>query len=220
MSAFRKESIVRLRLLLLALFLALLLPAGAPPGAVVTAPGKNGFQEFEDLHGGKLLVAAPGMRDPRFRKTVIVMLRHNASGAFGLIVNRVVGSMRLSKLFAQLKLAPPAGAGEVPLHYGGPVGSELGFVLHSREGRPAPTHKVNKRVGVSPVKKVLEAMAGGGGPRRTVFIFGYSGWGPGQLDAEMERGDWFTAPVDEEILFGKRQEGKWKKAMESRFRTL
>ncbi len=220
MIAFRKGSLARLRLLLLALLLALLLPAGSPPGAVVTAPGKNGFQEFEDLHGGKLLVAAPGMRDPRFRRTVIVMLRHNATGAFGLIVNRVTGSMRLSELFTRMKLEPPAEAGEVPLHYGGPVGPELGFVLHSREGPPAPTHNVNTRVGVSPVKKVLEALEGGGGPRRTVFIVGYSGWGPGQLDAEMARGDWFTAPVDEEILFGKRQEGKWKKAMESRFRTL
>ena len=154
MSVFRKGSLARLRLLLFALLLALLLPAGSPPGAVVTAPGKNGFQEFGDLHGGKLLVAAPRMRDPRFRRTVIVMLRHDARGAFGLIVNRVTGSMRLSELFTRMNLEPPAGAGEVSLHYGGPVGGELGFVLHSREGPPEPTHKVNKRVGVSPVKKV------------------------------------------------------------------
>ena len=202
--------------------IALLMPPGAPPGAAA-GPGADGARQGPPSHAGELLVAAPGMQDPRFRRSVILLVRHDGSGAFGLIVNRVAGTVKLARLFQQLGLKAPAGAGkvadEIALHYGGPVQPQLGFVLHSTEAL-SPAQRVDGNTGVSPFKKILRAMALGEAPRQSMFVLGYAGWGPGQLESEMRRGDWFTAPADESFLFGHDQESKWKRAMESRYRTL
>jgi putative transcriptional regulator len=204
------------------LSITLLMPPGAAP-SVAAGPGADGVRQGPPSHAGELLVAAPGMQDPRFRRSVILIVRHDDSGAFGLIVNRVAGTAKLARLFKQLGLKAPAGAGnvadEIALHYGGPVQPQLGFVLHSTEAL-SPTQRVDGNTGVSPFEKILRAMALGEAPRRSMFTLGYAGWGPSQLESEMHRGDWFTAPTDESLLFDRDQESKWKRAMESRYRTL
>ncbi len=202
--------------------IALLMPPGAPSGAAA-GPGADGDRQGPPSHAGELLVAAPGMQDPRFCRSVILLVRHDGSGAFGLIVNRVTGTVKLARFFKQLGLKAPAGTGkmadEIALHYGGPVQPQLGFVPHSTEAL-SPAQRVDGNTGVSPFEKILRAMALGEAPRRSMFALGYAGWGPGQLESEMRRGDWFTAPADESFLFGRDQESKWKRAMESRYRTL
>ncbi|MFQ5913082.1 MAG: YqgE/AlgH family protein [Nitrospinota bacterium] len=200
---------------------AVFFPSGGPPNAVVR-PDTNHHREQRNwtFHAGELLVAAPRMRDPRFRKAVILLVRHDRSGAFGLVVNRVLRTVKVALLLERLGLKTPDDAGEIVVHYGGPVEPQRGFVLHSTELQLPNAHKVNDDIALSSHVAVLRAIALGKGPRRTIFAVGYAGWGPGQLEGEMRRGDWFTAPADIDILFDVKQDTKWTRAMARRFRTL
>ncbi|MBI2881929.1 MAG: YqgE/AlgH family protein, partial [Candidatus Tectomicrobia bacterium] len=189
-------------------FVAALLWLGGAPSQAAR------HEEYRTYHGGEVLVAAPTMRDPRFQQTVILLVRHDASGAFGLVINRVMGKVRLSDVLRRLGLEAEKGAEEIAVHYGGPVQPGAGFALHSSEPDLPPQQPANERVGVSPVDRVLRAMAGGKGPRRVLFLVGYAGWAPGQLEAEMRRGDWFTAPADEDVLFDDRLDTKWNRALD------
>lgn len=198
---------------------ALFFPSG-PSSHALVPPGDAAPESYRITYTGQLLIAAPGIQDPRFKKTVIVMIRHDATGAFGLIINRVAGRVKLSEFYKQLKIQTPEGAGEISLHYGGPVDPRAVFVVHSTEKDFSPVFKVTGEIGVSPIDRILRAMAGGSKPRRTVFTAGYAGWGPGQLENEMNRGDWYTAAADADIVFDGNYRTKWERAKSRRTRTL
>ena len=198
---------------------AILLLTGMPPEARVLPGPANPRGTPTRMRPGELLVASPDLRDPNFHRTAILVIRHNDKGAFGLVVNRVLGRMKLAVLIERLGLAAPKTADEIAVHYGGPVQPERGFVVHSTEKKLPNTVPVNADIAFTSNPVALRAIALGQGPRRTLFAVGYAGWGPGQLDAEMRRGNWFTAPGDEDILFDNRQGTKWKRAMDRRFRT-
>ncbi|MDA1001090.1 MAG: YqgE/AlgH family protein [bacterium] len=185
--------------------------------ALILAPAAAPAQESLK---GELLVAAPRIQDPRFRETVIYMVRHDAGGAFGLIVNRPLGKVKLAYLYEKLGILPPKARRDITMHYGGPVNPDRGFVLHDSEKHFPGDVSAGEGVGVSPFEPVLRAMAGGKAPKRFLFIIGYAGWGPGQLEGEMRRGDWITAAPDDALLFGKKHDGKWKRAIGRRYRTL
>lgn len=169
---------------------------------------------------GDLLVAAPSIRDSRFRHTVIYMVRHDAKGALGLIINRPLGKVKLAYLYERLGLLPPKARREIPMHYGGPVNPDRGFVLHDATPKFPGDMPAGEGIGVSPFEPVLRAMAKGEAPKQFLFIIGYAGWAPGQLEGEMRRGDWLIASPDDALLFGKKHEGKWKRAIGRRYRTL
>ena len=118
----RKEMIVRLRRLAwgIAAAVLLLFPAGAPSGAGIP-PGSPDLLQAESFQAGNLLVAAPGMADPRFRKSVILIVKHDVSGAFGIVLNRTIGTVDISMLLRGKKPSGPRQSREVLLHYGGPV---------------------------------------------------------------------------------------------------
>lgn len=198
----------------------MLFPLGPRPDAAVIPRGMPGDGGVRTFYAGQLLVAAPGMRDPRFQKTVILLLRHDESGAFGLVLNRVLGTVKLSLLLDKLGIDPPEGAVEVVLHYGGPVQPNSVFVLHSAELKFSNSLRVNEKVAVSTDPAILRAIALGKGPRQVMLAVGYAGWGPGQLESEMKLRAWFTAPAEEDILFDHSYETKWERAMARRFRTL
>ena len=205
------------RILLAAMVVFLTMSASAqeqdknPEGALLPLLG---------YHEGKLLVARPGMPDERFRQSVILLVEHSEKGAFGLIVNRVVQRISLSALFSSFGINGPKDLSQVNIHYGGPVSPDSGFVLHTREHELEAVHDVGKNVAISPVDTVLRAMAQGKRPKKIVIIVGYAGWGAGQLESEMRRGDWYMAPADSDILFGDDRESKWSRAMERRFRVM
>lgn len=162
---------------------------------------------------GKLLIAMPGMGDPRFEKTVIFICAHSGDGALGLVVNRPAGNVRREALFRQLEIPPGPGAGG-PIHYGGPVETQRGFVLHSPDwGVEDATLEVGKRFSMTATVDVLKAIAEGAGPRRSLIALGYAGWGGGQLEGELRRNGWLTADADEEIVFGLADEAKWAAAL-------
>lgn len=169
---------------------------------------------------GRLLVARPGMPDYRFRQSVILLVKHGEKGALGLILNRVAQRVPLSALYRRFHLEAPRDAGEVDIHYGGPVSPGAGFVIHTTEHELEVVYELGAGVAISPVDVVLKAIARGRRPRESVFVVGYSGWGAGQLEREMRRGDWYAAPADPDLLFDDAHGSKWRRAMERRFRMM
>lgn len=162
---------------------------------------------------GKLLIAMPGMGDPRFEKTVVFLCAHSEDGALGLVVNRRAGAVKREDLFRQLEIEPGPGAGGA-IHYGGPVETGRGFVLHSADWvAPEATLEVDGSYSMTATVDVLKAIAAGQGPRRSMIALGYSGWGGGQLEGELRQNGWLTCDADEEIVFGADDGAKWAAAL-------
>lgn len=186
-------------------------------GAVLAwAGGLAPARAEEHSLAGRLLVASPEMGDPRFVETVIYMVRHDATGAMGLVVNRPIGVGPISKLLEEF--GEEAGGAEVDilLHYGGPVEGGMGFVLHSTDYFGEGTIVVDDGVALSANLDVLKAIDAGKGPKRRLFAIGYAGWGAGQLEAELAAQAWYVVPADERLIFDDSSEGKWQRAMAKR----
>lgn len=165
---------------------------------------------------GQLLVATPEMPDPRFAQTVIYMIRHDSSGAQGLVVNRPLREVPLALLMEQMGMESKGVQQTVRLHAGGPVDTLRILVLHTTGYAGDGTLPVKDGISVTWEPDILRAIAQGKGPRRTLFAVGYAGWGPGQLEAEMKTGAWVRAAADEALLFDGNYETKWDRAMARR----
>jgi len=162
---------------------------------------------------GQLLVAMPQMRDPRFARSVIYMCAHNADGAMGLVVNRRVGSITFDDLLEQLGIGPNRRNDDIRIHFGGPVEQGRGFVLHSADYQQSGTMRVDEGVALTATLDILKEIAAGGGPRRSLLALGYAGWGPGQLDAEIQANGWLQVPADEGLVFDDDVDNKWERAI-------
>lgn len=163
---------------------------------------------------GRLLIAMPGMGDPRFERTVIYMCSHSDEGAMGLVVNRRAQGVTFGELMKQLdlKIGPDAQTGAI--HYGGPVEMGRGFVLHSDDFHVEDaTMRVDRGVSLTATLDILRAMGEGHGPRRALIALGYSGWAPRQLEEELRGNGWLACDADEDILFSDDDAGKWAKAL-------
>lgn len=161
---------------------------------------------------GKLLVAAPGMPDPRFAETVIFMVRHDRTGAMGIVINRPVGIMSLEDVLRSTGQDSQGVEGEIIVHTGGPVGQELGFLLHSIDYKTEGTIQITDRIAMSGRPEVMADVARGKGPRLLLLAFGYAGWSAGQLEGEMTHADWFSIPADDAIIFDDNDATKWQRA--------
>jgi putative transcriptional regulator len=162
---------------------------------------------------GQLLIAMPGMPDPRFARSVIFMCAHNEDGAMGVVINKPFSSMDFEDLLKQVGVTPEVQAGTARVQFGGPVESQRGFVLHSTDYRTDKSVVIGDIVAVTSTLDVLQSIAEGGGPRRRVVVLGYAGWSPGQLDAEIQANGWLSAPADEAILFDDDLSTKWERAI-------
>ena len=164
---------------------------------------------------GRLLVAMPGIEDPRFERAVIYLCAHDAEHAMGLTINRPVEGLTVSRVLAKLKVTAPA----KPIHdlvlMGGPVDPERGFVLHTDDYLREPaTTVVGGGAAVTATRAVLETLAAGNPhPRRAVIVLGYAGWDAGQLEREIRHNVWLTCEPDEALLFGDDHEHKWSRAL-------
>ncbi len=184
---------------------------------LLTTEGETAFagQASKSLSlKGQFLIAAPTIKDPGFAKTVILMLEHDEYGALGLIVNRAMGSGPLDVFLQGFGIETANGTEAkkqktLRLHYGGPVESAALFVIHSRDVTIATSQNVLKDVAVTSNPELLNILANGEGPRRYLMVVGYSGWGAGQLESEIEREDWVSAPADAEIIFANDPETVW-----------
>ncbi len=162
---------------------------------------------------GQLLVAMPGMSDPRFARTVIYMCAHSAEGAMGLVVNRALEQISLAELLQQLEIDATAVDDKIAVNFGGPVETGRGFVLHSPDYMREGTLVVTEGISLTATIDILKAIASGSGPRRHLLALGYAGWGPGQLDSEILANGWLHVDADEELVFGAALDQKWDRAM-------
>ena len=167
---------------------------------------------------GKLLLAMPGMGDPRFERAVIAMCAHDENGAVGIGIGHKRAGIRLRGLLAQLGI-DPGEAPDAPVHHGGPVEPGRGFVLHSTDWGGQDSLHVTGPAGelftMTGTIDVLKAIAEGRGPGRWIVALGYAGWGEGQLDEEMTRHGWFAAEGDSAILFETPTDERWAAAFKA-----
>lgn len=160
---------------------------------------------------GQYLLAMPGIGDRRFERSVIAMCMHDEDGALGIGLGRIVPRLGFHDLLEQLDI-DPGEAPDAPIHYGGPVEPQRGFVLHSQDWSGTDSVDVAGRWTMSPSTDVLKAIAAGKGPTRWVAALGYAGWTAGQLDGELVRHGWFVAEGDEALLFDVDAEHRWASA--------
>ena len=166
-----------------------------------------------DGFAGQLVVAMPQMQDPRFARTVIYMCAHTPEGAMGLVLNRLIHSITFPDLLEQLGIEPAISGEEIRVHFGGPVESGRGFVLHTAEYQREGTLPINSGIALTATVDILRDIARGAGPRQTLLALGYAGWGPGQLDAEIQANGWLQVPADEQLVFGRDLDSKWELAL-------
>lgn len=172
---------------------------------------------------GKLLIAMPGIEDPRFYQAVIVVLEHDAKGAMGLIVNRRLDDLSFSDLMQQVKV--PEKKGDVteiemalpdfPVHFGGPVEIGRGFILHSPDVMLSHSKKLRDDLALTTSVDMLEAMAKEKGPRQALLALGYAGWGAGQLENEIQDNAWLEAPLENHLIFNVSTDQCWEAALAS-----
>jgi putative transcriptional regulator len=172
--------------------------------------------EQENFLTGRLLVALPKMKDPRFFESVIYIAKHDREGAFGLVINRVLTTAPIEEVLAGFGIDEKGGKGEIAIHYGGPVSPRQGFVLHSDDIVRETSTKVNNGMALTSDPTIIRDISLGKGPRQFLLIVGYAGWAPGQLEEELQHKAWFSIPADKEIIFSKQPEKKWQRAMDKR----
>ena len=163
---------------------------------------------------GQFLVAMPAMTDPRFHRSVVYLCAHNADGAMGLVVNRLIETVSFAELMKQLEIPLTLGTHATPaVHYGGPVESGRGFVLHSTDYQSDSTVTISQGIRLTATLDVLRVMASGRPPQQCLFTLGYAGWGAGQLDRELLENAWLPVPATPALLFETPLAQKWEKIL-------
>ena len=194
----------------------MVLVAVALAAIAVTAGGSAQPGAGAGSLAGQFLVATPEMQDPRFARTVIYMVRHDATGAQGLVVNRPLREIPLALLLEQTGIESRGVEATVRLHAGGPVDVLRIFVLHTAEYMSEGTLPVKDGIALTFQPDILDAIARGKGPRRALVAVGYAGWAPGQLEDEMKTGAWARASADEALIFDGDDDTKWDRVMARR----
>ena len=162
---------------------------------------------------GQLLIAMPTMLDPRFKQTVIYICTHTSEGAMGLVINRLFETVYFNDLLSQLDIQPSLGINDIRVHYGGPMESSRGFVLHTSDFVHESTMSMHDGVFLTVSVDVLKAMANGNGPKSSLLALGYAGWGPGQLDSELQTHSWLNMQADPVLVFDPNIETKWERSI-------
>lgn len=166
-----------------------------------------------DTLTGQFLVAMPQMPDERFARTVIYICAHSGEGAMGLVVNRLFQGVAFPDLLEQLHVEVEKPRGSLRVHYGGPVETGRGFVLHSADYLREGSMAVTEEVVLTATVDILRAVAEGAGPKKGFLALGYAGWGPGQLDQEMQANGWLNVPADAALLFDPDLDRKWERTL-------
>jgi len=162
---------------------------------------------------GQVLIAMPSMGDERFAHSVIYMCAHSKDGAMGIVVNRPLAQPSFEDLLRQLKIDPVPPARDIRLCSGGPVETGRGFVLHSADWTDPASLKVDGTLALTASLDILKAIATGGGPEKGILALGYAGWGPGQLDSEIQQNAWLSGPPDLGVIFDSEHDTKWRRAL-------
>ncbi len=162
---------------------------------------------------GQFLIAMPTMADPRFSHSVVFICTHNETGAMGLVINRLYGAVDMRGLLEQLAINVTEQTPDVPIYFGGPVETGRGFILHTDDVVLDTSMRLEHDVALTATLDILKAIAENRGPARYLVSLGYSGWGPGQIEQEIQAGGWLTSTADPDILFDNDNESKWERAI-------
>ena len=162
------------------------------------------------------MVATDEMADPRFAETVIYIVKHDAKGTVGLIINRPMAKGTLDDLLKGFGVQAKNPRGEIVIHFGGPVNQLQGFLLHSDDVLLDSSTRVNNGIAMTSDLEMIEAIAAGQGPRQYLFTLGCAGWSSGQLAAEIAANSWFTIPADPSLIFADEADRKWRQATDKR----
>jgi len=166
------------------------------------------MSEYATL-ANQFLIAMPSLADPNFEHSVTLICEHTAEGALGLIINKTT-SLSISEVFAQLALEQSQNEhAERPVMHGGPVATSRGFVLHNEGGDWDSTLKLSSDLSLTTSRDIMEAMAGGQGPKRALFALGYAGWTAGQLENEIADNAWLSVQCEDELIFDTPIEDRW-----------
>jgi putative transcriptional regulator len=194
----------RLCLIVAALVLQTALLSAALPGSD-EAPAPTSL-------AGQLLVAAPWIGDPRFERTVILIVEHGPGGAVGIVINKPVGEQSLASVFKALGQKGGDVSGSVRVFSGGPVQLEVGFVIHSADYHRPETVALTDRISMTSSVAILQDIGVKRGPAKILVAFGYAGWGPGQLEHEIEEHAWGIAEAEPTIVFDEDKDNVWEDA--------
>jgi putative transcriptional regulator len=189
----------------------------APTALLRAAPDAG---DTADSLAGQLIVAAPGIGDPRFDGAVIFIIHHDKNGAFGIAINRPIQSRSFADLLEALGQNGKGVAGTARIVAGGPVQPDIGFVIHTPDYHDDRTLPVGADFAVTSDTKILRAIAAGSGPKQSLIAFGYAGWGPGQLEDEMSHNDWYATQADSALLFDDDRDSVWQRAYDKRTMRL
>jgi putative transcriptional regulator len=151
---------------------------------------------------------------------VILMVWHDRDGAFGIVINRPLGEKPLVDILAAFGKKDVSAAGNVPVFLGGPVQPEVSFVIHGTDYRRPETRDIDASLAVTPTGEVLEDVARNQGPAKRLITFGYAGWGAGQLENELSRNVWYTAPAEPGLVFDDDRDKIWERATARRIQDL
>lgn len=153
----------------------------------------------------------PQLSDPNFSRTVVLLCEHEDGGALGLVVNRPTPYL-LGQIYEGQGIQGEGGS-EEPIHFGGPVQPEMGFVLYEGGAEYDASMPVLGALRLGTALDILRDIAADRGPTRFMFFLGYAGWAPDQMEGEIVRNDWLVVPADPEVLFGVPPEQRWDRAI-------
>lgn len=185
--------------------------AGADPG--------RRADSIQDYLAGKLLIAMPNMTDPRFERSVLLMVSHDANHAMGVVINKPLADLELGDLLEQLSIDPREGSGGDQVFYGGPVQTDRGLVIHTLDYRAPQTMAIGENFGVTASKEILVDIGGRRPvrkpPEKYLLAIGHAGWGPGQLESEISVNAWCHTDAEPSIVFGGGDADAWNAALKS-----
>ncbi len=195
--------------------------AGQARFSLMAAASEHSGESQRGYLDGQLLIAMPTMADPRFERSVIYICAHSADGAMGIVINRPKPDISFTELLRQLEIIEagdeirlPATVGAMPVHVGGPVETGRGFVLHSADWFiENSTLPIDERICLTATLDILRAIASGNGPSNALLALGYAGWGPDQLESEIQSNGWLHCTADPDIVFGDDNDTKYNRAL-------
>jgi putative transcriptional regulator len=169
------------------------------------------MSETESLTG-QFLIAMPAMTDPNFEQTVSFICQHNENGALGIVINRTM-DLTMGDVLGQMEIqSKGCKRAEQSVHYGGPVQTERGFILHNQPDAWQSTLRIDGSIGLTTSRDILEAIARNEGPEHALIALGYAGWGSGQIEHEITQNAWLSGPADIDLMFSTPVEQRWSRA--------
>ena len=196
--------------------LGLIMTQDRKSDGTVQSPADSGkaTQSLSSLQG-HLLIASPHIGDERFEKSVILMCHHDPDSAMGLVINRTASRLNLGDLYEKLDIGAPRFCADDPIHIGGPVDGNRGFVLHTQDHMLPESMSVTHDIGLTASIDILRDITEGVGPAQSIVSLGCAGWSAGQLDREMAENVWLSLPASAELVFDHDRETLWEQGFAS-----